>query len=272
MEDDKGKKKLEKQEKEDKKWDDDFFEAYSFSQEEEALKIQQAIFLSLQQESDQHETPLRQQQEEDEDLVLQQAISLSLQVQEQQLDSHQEITPPHNQDDDVKQSGSICICYSFGESSRSECGICGYYKSSGSMKRISRHCAHWFCGDCIRVYVWKRVQKNVRCMMICPHNHCDAPVDFNLCGEFLPKHVLERWANQVREGVAIAKPEFLKCPYIECNAWILDDGKSYMIRACQECWRIFCVKCRACYKWHMGKTCKEVLDEDLARLDRLKHR
>lgn len=87
--------------------------------------------------------------------------------------------------------------------------------------------------------------------MKCPEKDCKSLLGKVFWRRFLPKEVFDRWNNQLIEGRVLANPEMIECP--SCFGKFVDDGRCFFIRACTNCWCVFCMMCRV--EWHMGMSC-----------------
>ncbi|PHT60776.1 hypothetical protein T459_15834 [Capsicum annuum] len=111
-------------------------------------------------------------------------------------------------------------------------------------------CQHLYCIECIQKYIAKKINDDIH-EVKCPIVNCKRTVDLEL---LLPYDVLDRVENANREAKVLASSYIMDCPFEDCTGNLVDDGKGYLIRACPNCWRIFCVRCRAA--WHCGITCE----------------
>ncbi|CDO97801.1 unnamed protein product [Coffea canephora] len=143
-----------------------------------------------------------------------------------------------------------------GESSWSECALCGDDKPTGEMQRSS-DCGHLFCEDCMRVYVGGKIQEytNINKKIKCPKENCNKQLGIQQFRQYIPDEVYDRIVEARRESNVLASPEIMKCPLLFCSAKFVDDNRGFKIKACPGCWGIFCVECGV--KWHMGKSCEE---------------
>ncbi|XP_047261857.1 E3 ubiquitin-protein ligase RNF144B-like, partial [Capsicum annuum] len=106
-------------------------------------------------------------------------------------------------------------------------------------------CQNLYCKECIQKYIAKKINYDIH-EVKCPIVNCKGTVDLEL---LLPYDVLDRVENANREAKVLALIYIM-----DCTGKLVDDGKGYLIRACPNCWRIFCVRCRAA--WHCGITCE----------------
>lgn len=131
----------------------------------------------------------------------------------------------------------------------SYCVICNDTKPARSL--IHTDCRHCFCKDCIQIYFGKKIQENISPVVKCPEKDCKSLLGKVFWRRFLPKEVFDRWNNQLIEGRVLANPEMIECP--SCFGKFVDDGRCFFIRACTNCWCVFCMMCRV--EWHMGMSC-----------------
>lgn len=149
------------------------------------------------------------------------------------------------------------MCYSIskvnsilekGDFSCTCCVICDDAKPPNTLKRGSS-CLHYYCEECIRVYIGKKINENIN-QVKCPVSNCENILDLK---SLMPKDFLVRVEDAIREAQVLASPQEIGCPFGDCKGKLVDDKKRFLIRACPECWRIFCVMCRG--SWHAGMTC-----------------
>ncbi|KAM3234296.1 hypothetical protein T459_15830 [Capsicum annuum] len=136
-----------------------------------------------------------------------------------------------------------------GESSCTYCDICEDVFPPNTLIQ-GNSCQHLYCIECIQKYIAKKINDDIH-EVKCPIVNCKRTVDLEL---LLPYDVLDRVENANREAKVLASSYIMDCPFEDCTGNLVDDGKGYLIRACPNCWRIFCVRCRAA--WHCGITCE----------------
>ncbi|PHT44412.1 hypothetical protein CQW23_13570 [Capsicum baccatum] len=130
-----------------------------------------------------------------------------------------------------------------GESSCTFCDICEDVFPPNTLIQ-GNSCQNLYCKECIQKYIAKKINYHIH-EVKCPIVNCKEIVDL----ELLPYDVLDRVENANREAKVLA--------LLYIMDWIgklVDDGRGYLIRACPNCWRIFCVRCQAA--WHCGITCE----------------
>ncbi|MCD7460635.1 RING finger protein [Datura stramonium] len=135
-----------------------------------------------------------------------------------------------------------------GESSCAYCVICDDAKPPNMLKRGSS-CLHYYCEECIRIYIGKKINENVY-QVKCPVSNCKNFLDLI---SLMPMDFLVRADDAALETEVLASPQEIGCPFGDCTGKLVDDKKGFLIRACPQCWRIFCVVCREA--WHVGMTC-----------------
>ncbi|KAA0053550.1 E3 ubiquitin-protein ligase RNF144B-like protein [Cucumis melo var. makuwa] len=133
------------------------------------------------------------------------------------------------------------------------CSICTDAKSHSQMF-TNRVCTHTFCTDCISKHIAAKLE--VTMAVKCPEPNCGTVLEPEMCGSFVPKRVLERWADALFEAM-ILKSKRLNCPFKDCGAAMIDEGDEEGVTAveCGSCWRLFCAECRV--GWHGEMKCGE---------------
>ncbi|KAI6679803.1 hypothetical protein NL676_033684 [Syzygium grande] len=125
------------------------------------------------------------------------------------------------------------------------CEICVEPRTGGDMFRI-KGCSHAYCNECVTKYVASKLQDNVT-RIGCPSRAAVASI--------LPPEVFDRWGKALCEALILESERFY-CPYKDCSALLIKDGRAAMRESeCLNCRRLFCVKCRV--PWHAGMGCEE---------------
>ncbi|CAK9171164.1 unnamed protein product [Ilex paraguariensis] len=170
---------------------------------------------------------------------------------------------------DVKKKGTARSCtldsstfrtissirsYERGESSWTSCVICTDEKPTGTMI-ANNECDHFFCKDCITMYIAEKLQQeDIQADMKCPQSKCKEFLERRFVLQFVPEEMKDQWRSAIREASALASQRVIYCPFEHCQGMFFDDGRGFLIRACPNCWKIFCVQCRV--SWHMGLNCE----------------
>ncbi|PHT88909.1 hypothetical protein T459_11015 [Capsicum annuum] len=136
-----------------------------------------------------------------------------------------------------------------GESSCMYCDICEDVFPSNTMIRGIDY-PHLYYEECIQKHIAKKINDNIY-EVKCPIANCKGAMDLEF---LLPYVVFDRVVNANREAKVLTSPYIMDYPYEYCSGILIDDGKGYLIRACPNCWRIFCARCRD--TWHWGITCE----------------
>ncbi|RLN04739.1 hypothetical protein C2845_PM13G19000 [Panicum miliaceum] len=136
------------------------------------------------------------------------------------------------------------------------CKICMDAVPPSDAHRVSRGCAHAFCGGCLARYVGAKIQERIADVR-CPEERCGGALDPELCQGILPREVFERWGAALCESMLLGASKTY-CPYKDCSAMLLvDDGGGDVAESeCPSCRRLFCARC-AVAPWHAGVTCAE---------------
>lgn len=133
------------------------------------------------------------------------------------------------------------------------CEICIEPKNQNKGFSI-KGCSHSYCTDCMAKYVASKLQENVTNIK-CPVFDCVGLLEPEYCRSILPKEVFDRWGNALCEAVILGSEKFY-CPYKDCSAMLVDDGKEVIKESeCPNCWRLFCVQCKV--PWHPDIECVE---------------
>ncbi|KAF3659305.1 E3 ubiquitin-protein ligase like [Capsicum chacoense] len=193
--------------------------------------------------------------EEDEDIQLQQILFYSAQLHSgKNLESSsnhatgKKAVEPHYSFI-YKSIEKVNGIWEKGESSCLYCDICeDAFPPNTLIQGIS--CPHLYCEECIHKYIAKQINENIE-EVKCPIANCKRTMSFEL---LLPYDVYHRVEDANREAKVLALSYAMDCPYIDCTGKLIDDKKRYLIRACPNCWRIFCVRCQ--HAWHWGLTCE----------------
>ncbi|WMV32346.1 hypothetical protein MTR67_025731 [Solanum verrucosum] len=69
----------------------------------------------------------------------------------------------------------------------------------------------------------------------------------------MPVDFLMRVRDTIKLMEVPASPIVIDYPFMDCVGTLVDDLREYPIRACTECWRLFCVNCKYL---HLGMTCE----------------
>ncbi|KAF5732903.1 E3 ubiquitin-protein ligase [Tripterygium wilfordii] len=145
-----------------------------------------------------------------------------------------------------------------GQSSNSQkleflCDICVEPKTTQDWFRI-KGCSHAYCRDCVIKYVAYKLQDNITGIG-CPVPECGGLLEPEYCRSILPKEVFDRWGNALCEAVILGSQKFY-CPYKDCSALMIDDGKEIIRESkCLNCRRKICAHCKVI--WHVGIECEE---------------
>ncbi|KAG5598767.1 hypothetical protein H5410_030137 [Solanum commersonii] len=83
-----------------------------------------------------------------------------------------------------------------------------------------------------------------------PTFDCNGILDIN---SIMSVDFLMRVRDAIRLTDVLASPIVIDCPFIDCMGTLVDDLREFLIRACRECWKIFCVNCKCL---HLGMTCE----------------
>lgn len=167
------------------------------------------------------------------------------------LDSSSSFTPTHG----PPPLGN----YQKGESSTTVCVICNNtsvdVRGGGEFVIISE-CGHRYCKDCFVTHLIKKIQEDVFNVK-CPISNCKTKFSPKEARSLLPEQVFERWNECLTLSAVLAEPIYIYCPFEWCGKRFVDDERGFLIRACPNCWRLFCIQCKVDWHWHMGKTCAQ---------------
>lgn len=141
------------------------------------------------------------------------------------------------------------------------CVICGDAKPFSSPS-VRGPCTHRYCLDCFQAYVAGKIQENASPMIDCPETNCNKKLSLHFWLEYVPEEVYRRKKLAYHESMCLASPRTIKCPY--CCFRFVDDKRSFLIRACTNCWSVICTTCMV--RWHMGLSCGEFQARRLCRV------
>lgn len=134
-----------------------------------------------------------------------------------------------------------------------DCEICIETKSASEFFRV-KGCKHGYCSKCVGKYVASRLEENVT-NIGCPVPDCQGFLDPDHCRSIIPPMVFGRWGLALCEA-AIPEEDKFYCPYRECSALMIHDGKKIVGQwECPHCKRMFCVQCKV--PWHDSITCED---------------
>lgn len=179
---------------------------------------------------------------------------------------------PDPQPQDLKKKGLDCSVtytlgpphgnYGKGQCSYVICRICSDHVPHG-VEIKSIQCGHAYCRECFHVYLSEKIQEDAS-KVKCPVSKCETLFPPKSVRGFIPEQVFDRWIRGLTESSVLAQPLYIRCPFEWCGKWFVDDERGFLIRACPNCWRLFCMKCKV--GWHMGKSCAQYkFEEDLER-------
>ncbi|KAG5598789.1 hypothetical protein H5410_030159 [Solanum commersonii] len=77
--------------------------------------------------------------------------------------------------------------------------------------------------------------------------------DKNDIDAIMPVDFFMRVRDAIRLMKVLASPIDIDCPFMDFMGTLVDDLREYSVRACPECWRLFCVSC-ICL--HLGVICE----------------
>ncbi|XP_049397173.1 uncharacterized protein LOC125861283 [Solanum stenotomum] len=138
-----------------------------------------------------------------------------------------------------------------GESSCIFCEICEDAFSLSNTMMWGTNCNHRYCEECIHNYIGKKINEVIHEVAIrCPASDCKEILDIDL---IMPVDFLIRVRDASRLIKVLALPLVIDCPYMDCMGKLIDDQQGYPIRACPECWKLFCVNCKSL---HFRMTCE----------------
>ncbi|GKD20247.1 zinc finger, C6HC-type containing protein, partial [Tanacetum coccineum] len=134
------------------------------------------------------------------------------------------------------------------------CDICMDTKTESEMFRNTKVCGHMFCFDCIREHLAAKIQENIN-KVRCPDPNCKGVIGPEACRLIVPRQVLERWEDALRESLILGSEKFY-CPFKDCYALLVDDSGGVVTSSeCPHCNRLFCAQCKV--TWHSGISCSE---------------
>ncbi|KAL6224323.1 PREDICTED: probable E3 ubiquitin-protein ligase RNF217-like [Fragaria vesca subsp. vesca] len=133
------------------------------------------------------------------------------------------------------------------------CEICAEDKSANDLFGIHK-CSHSYCRDCVNNYVASKLQENIASIS-CPVPDCKGSLEPEHCQSILPPEVFDRWLSVLCESLVLESEKFY-CPFKDCSAMLIDDGKEVIRESeCPNCRRLFCAQCKV--SWHAGIDCAE---------------
>ncbi|XP_068342552.1 E3 ubiquitin-protein ligase dbl4-like [Pyrus communis] len=113
------------------------------------------------------------------------------------------------------------------------CEICVEPKSGIESFRIE-NCSHGYCTECMVKYVASKLQENITSIR-CPVPDCIGLLEPEYCRPILPPEVFDQWGTALCEAVILGSEKFY-CPYKDCSAMLIDDGKEVVRQsACPNC-------------------------------------
>ncbi|KAI8544755.1 hypothetical protein RHMOL_Rhmol08G0319500 [Rhododendron molle] len=179
---------------------------------------------------------------------------------------------PNPQPQDLKKKGLDCSVtythgpphgnYRKGQCSYVICVICSDHVPHG-VEIKSTQCGHAYCRECFPVYLSEKIQEDAS-KVKCPVSKCESLFSPKSVRGFIPEQVFDRWIRWLTESSVLAQPMYILCPFEWCGKRFVDDERGFLIRACPNCWKLFCMKCKV--GWHMGKSCAQYkFEEELER-------
>lgn len=147
------------------------------------------------------------------------------------------------------------------------CDICVDEKPKTGLFSV-KGCTHFYCSECVVKYVDSKLQENIT-NITCPVLGCNGRLEPEYCSSILPSQLFDRWVDALCEAAILSSEKFY-CPYRDCSALLIDDGRGSneaITRCdCPNCRRSFCAKCRV--PWHSEMSCENF--QDLNKNDREK--
>ncbi|KAG5598761.1 hypothetical protein H5410_030131 [Solanum commersonii] len=83
-----------------------------------------------------------------------------------------------------------------------------------------------------------------------PASDCNGILDID---SIMPVDFLIQVREAIRLMEVLASPIVIDCLFLDCVGTPIDDLREYPIRACPECWKLFCINCKCL---HLGMTCE----------------
>ncbi|WMV32309.1 hypothetical protein MTR67_025694 [Solanum verrucosum] len=114
------------------------------------------------------------------------------------------------------------------------------------------NCNHRYYEECIQNYIGKIINKDIYEMisMKCPAFDCNGILDID---SIMPVDFLMRVRDDIQLTEVLASPIVIDFSLMDCMGTLVDDLREYLIRACPDCWRLFCINCKCL---HLGMTCE----------------
>ncbi|XVF35208.1 hypothetical protein REPUB_Repub18cG0125700 [Reevesia pubescens] len=113
-------------------------------------------------------------------------------------------------------------------------------------------CPHFYCIECIIKYIESKLDDNIT-RISCPVTNCQGLLERDFCRDILPGDLFNRWGKALCESAFLGS-EKLYCPYKDCSALLINDGKNAIKNLpCPFCKRVFCVQCKVA--WHSDVDC-----------------
>ncbi|XP_057432740.1 E3 ubiquitin-protein ligase RSL1-like [Lotus japonicus] len=133
------------------------------------------------------------------------------------------------------------------------CEICTDTKTTRDSFTVTG-CSHAYCSDCVSTYIGTKVEDNGTNIR-CPVPGCSGQLEAENCRSILLVEVLDRWLMASCEAMIAASEKFY-CPFKDCSALLVNDGKEKVRESeCPSCRRLFCAQCKV--PWHAEVTCKK---------------
>jgi len=122
-------------------------------------------------------------------------------------------------------------------------------------------CSHTFCTDCVKLYIENLMQTEIPNLIYCPNLDCKSTISDPDIEKLLGVEKFETLKHSQKMAALNRDPDVRFCINVNCSK-ILKGGKGKSKLIC-ECGEEMCFNCRG--KWHPGKTCEQVIDEEYGR-------
>mmetsp|Transcript_6768 Transcript_6768/g.19163 ORF Transcript_6768/g.19163 Transcript_6768/m.19163 type:complete len:346 (-) Transcript_6768:1771-2808(-) len=118
-------------------------------------------------------------------------------------------------------------------------------------------CQHFFCLDCIEMYISTRVSSGNILSMDCPDPQCDAEILDQEIAALIPPEMFEKYSQFQFLARLRLEPNCRYCPNEDCRTpnVVNPDHPDFPKAACEDCGIEFCGNCSN--RWHEGATCEE---------------
>ncbi|KAG5598764.1 hypothetical protein H5410_030134, partial [Solanum commersonii] len=128
----------------------------------------------------------------------------------------------------------------------------GVWKKPLEIEYYGTNCNHRYCEECIQNYIGKKINKDIHEMvsMKFPASDCNGILDID---SIMPVDFLMQVRDDIQLMEVLASPIVIDYHFMDCIGTLVVDLREYPIRACPECWRLFCVNCKCL---HLGMTCE----------------